>query len=221
MRAGTKSTLLFALALTAAATPRVLRAQGFLEEFSYSGLGLSGLGFDLGPVVSNHLDRAVSGAVRVDYGYIAPRIRTLLSASYFRSQFDSSDIATFEQRLRGVVNDPTNDFQVDVGTITWTNVEFDLDLQYLVGPARRVTPYAGLGVGVQVRRASGAAIDNTFVQDALNTIAADVNASAGVEISLFKDLRLTLEGRGSVASGLTSATARAGLMYRFPHGQGR
>lgn len=209
------------LVLVATAAPRGLAAQGFLEQFSYSGLGLSGLGFDLGPVVSNHLDRAVSGAVRVDYGFIAPRIRTLISASYFRSRFDSSDIATFEQRLRGVVNDPTSDFNVDVGTITWTNVELDLDLQYMVGPGHRVTPYAGLGVGVQVRRATGAAIDNTFVQDALNTIAADLNGSAGIEIGLFRDLRLTIEGRGSLASGLTSATARAGLMYRFPHGQGR
>ncbi|HKI95359.1 MAG TPA: hypothetical protein VJ992_08720 [Gemmatimonadales bacterium] len=217
MRAGTK--LALAIALLGAAVPAVpapLAAQGFLEGFSYSGLRFSGIGADLGAVVSDRLDRAISGAVRVDYGYIAPHVRTLISASYFRANFNASELARFAQRLRGVVQDPTNDFSIDVGTISWTNVEFDLDLQYMFGPDRPVTPYVGLGLGAQFRHGSGAAIDNTFVADALSTIAADLNGSAGVEVTIVRDLRLTAELRASLSSGLVNATGRLGMMYRLP-----
>ena len=38
-----------------AATPVTLPAQGFLEQFSYEGLRLSGLGVEMGGVVSDRL----------------------------------------------------------------------------------------------------------------------------------------------------------------------
>lgn len=220
MFAGTRRIAQRALVIAAAfgGTPAVAAAQGFLEGFSYEGLRFSGIGADVGAVVSDRLATEITGSVRVDYGFIAPSVRTLIGVAYFRSRFDDNEITDFENRLRGVVTDPTGDFQIDVGEVTWTNVAIDLDLQYLLARGPLVIPYLGLGIGVHFRDASGAAIAGTFVEDALETIAAVLNLTGGFEIGLTRELRFTAEGRGILSSGLIAASIRGGFMVRFPRG---
>ncbi|MBI3081475.1 MAG: outer membrane beta-barrel protein [Gemmatimonadetes bacterium] len=195
--------------------PATLRAQGFWEQFSYEGLRLSGIGVEMGGVVSDRLTAEPSPALRVDYGVLAPRLRVMFGASYFRGEFNQDEITRFAQRLRRVVRDPTGDFVIDVGSITWSQLEIDGDLQYLF-PADRVRTYLGLGIGVHVRDGDGTAIEGTFVEDALDTIAAGVNLSTGVEVALVAHLAATVDLRGALTSELRLASARGGLVYRFP-----
>ncbi len=201
--------------------PATVSAQGFLDQFSYEGLRLTAIGADVGVVHTDRLERTASGALRVDYGMIAPRVRTLVSLSYFRSEFNSDEIARFEERLRAIVDDPTDDFTINVGVVNWSNVALDVDLQYVIVPGGRVAPFIGLGAGVHVRNASGQAIDDTFVEDALDTIEAGLNGTAGIDAGLSRDLWLTAEVRGSLTSGLKAVSLRAGLMYRFPGREAR
>lgn len=216
MRAGTESALALITAAVLLAAPGPAAAQGFLEQFSYEGLRFSGIGVDVGGVLSDRLESDVTAALHVDYGYIAPNLRTLFGVSWFQSRFNDEEIATFEQRLEAIVNDPA--VSIDVGDIEWTNVTLDLDLQYMFGPARRITPYAGLGIGVHIRNASGEAIAGTFVEDALDTVAAGLNLSTGAEITIARNLRFTLDVRGLLTSGLLGVTGRAGFMVRLPRG---
>ena len=209
MSAGTRLAVLLLL------LPAPAAAQGFLEGFSYEGLRLSGIGADIGAVASDRLATEVIGSLRIDYGLIAPRVRTLLGVSYFRSRFDDAEIAEFEQKLEGLVV-TTAPFSIDVGEVTWTDIAVDLDLQYLFATRARVIPYAGLGIGVHFRDAAGAAIDGTFVEDALQTVAAALNVSAGVEVGIVPNLAFTVDLRGIVSSGLLAGTARGGLMFRLP-----
>jgi len=211
LHAGTSSLIL--LALLGAAPPA--RAQGFLDEFTYEGLRFAGFGVDLGGTWSDRLEGAVSGSIRIDAGLIAPRVRPLLSASLFTSRYAADEIAELEERLNAAIDDPTGDARVDIDSIPLTNLALDLDLQYLFATGR-VIPYAGLGLGVHLRNAGGAAIEGTFVEDALEAIVAALNASAGVEVQVAPRLRLTGEVRGVLASGLTAWSARVGLMVRFP-----
>lgn len=212
MRAGTK------LAVLGLFLPGTLSGQGFLEQFSYEGLRLSGIGIEFGAVVSDRLTTEPTWAVRIDYGLIAPKVRVLIGGSYFRGDFNADEIAQFESRLRRVVRDPTLEFAIDVGTITWADFEGSLDLQYLFQPAARVIPYVGLGLGVHVRDGDGTAIDGTFVEDALDTIAAGATLSLGTEIVLAPRVRLTADLRGVLTSELRTASARGGLMFRIPGG---
>ena len=170
----------------------------------------------MGGVVSDRLTGAASPALRVDYGMIAPRVRVLFGASYFKGNFDASEIARFAQRLRSLVSDPTNDFTINVGQISWSDLETDLDLQYLF-PNGPMETYVGLGLGVHVRNGNGTAINGTFVEDALDTIVAGLNLSAGAMVPVTPALAFTADLRGSLTSELRSASARAGLMLRFPH----
>jgi hypothetical protein len=91
-----------------------------------------------------------------------------------------------------------------------------LDLQLvpiLRGPVR---PFIGVGAGAHLRFVEGPAIDGTFIEGALETVVAALNASAGFEIVLSPGLHLTAEGRGVLASGLRALSVRAGFMLRFP-----
>ena len=195
--------------------PRVGHAQGFLDEFSSEGLRFSGIGADVGGAWSDRLEAAVSGSVRADFGFVAPRIRPLLTISMLRSRYAEDEIALLEQRLTDFVVDPTGQARVVIDSITLTNVTLDLDLQYMFGTGR-VLPYAGLGLGIHLRNAAGDAIQGTIVEDALQAIVAAINASVGVEVAVSPRVRLTGEMRGVAASGLMALMARVGVMLRFP-----
>ncbi len=201
--------------LLAAVTPAPASAQGFLEQFSYEGLGLSGIGVEMGGAWSDRVAGAVSGGVRIDYGMFAPRVRLLFGVNYFRGDLADDEIERFERRLEAVVIDPSGTARIDIGQITWTNVAADLDLQYLMPTASRVLGYAGVGLGVHLRNGTGSAIDDTFVEDALDTVAAAINLSLGSEIALHSRVHLIADVRGVLSSELRTVTVRGGLMYRI------
>lgn len=205
----------FVALVLAVGPPGRLAAQGVLNQFSYDNLRLSGIQVDAGPLGSSELTGAVVAGLRVDYGMIAPRVRVLLGLSYFRSEFDSEARTRFEQRIRQFVIDPANDDTIRVGRILWSDITADLDLQYVIPQGRGVTTYVGAGASVHLRNGNGAAINGTFVEDALDEVTAGFNASIGAEFALSKAWRFTLDGRGVISSGLSTISLRSGIMYRL------
>jgi len=200
--------------LLAVGRPDRLSAQGFLSKFSYDNLKPSALQIDLGPIGGNNIRGALTGGLRLDYGLIAPRIRVLLGVSYYKADISAEARARFEQRLKSVVIDPSADDTIRLGRITWSDVTGDVDLQYLIGQGRSVTTYLGIGLGAHIRHGSGPAINGTFVQDALNSITAGLNGSIGTEVGA-KRWRFTVEARGVLSSGVSTASLRTGVMYRW------
>lgn len=198
--------------------PRPAHGQGLLDAFTSEGLRFSGFGIDFGGAWSDRLDPAFSGSFRVDMGAVAPRVRPLLSVSVLRSEYADDEIATLEDRLTAVVDDPSGQARVVIDSLRLTNVTLDLDLQYML-TAGRVSPYAGLGVGVHLRDVRGDAIAGTIVEDALQAVVAAVNGTLGLEVAVSPRVRLTAEGRAVAASGLLALMARAGVMVRLPGGR--
>ena len=205
----------FLAAIVLLLAPQSLGAQGFLDEFSYEGLGLAGIGLDVGPVASDRVTTEVSIGVLVDYGMIAPRVRVLFGINYFKGELDQNEIDDFERRLLQIIRDPTGDATVDIGGVGWSNLEATLDLQYIFPSSPRLFTYVGLGIGAHIRNGSGAAIDDTFVEDALDTITASADLSFGVEVMLTDRIHFTTNVRGVLSSELLIASARAGFMYRI------
>src|SRR5207302_10310032 len=95
-----------------------------------------------------------------------------------------------------------------------SDVTGDVDLQYVLPQGHAVTAYMGIGLGAHCRHGSGAAINGTFVQDALNEITAGLNGTIGAEFGA-KRWRFTLDARGVLSSGLSTASLRSGVMYRW------
>ena len=208
------------LAVLLSVSPTVrLSAQGFLSQFSYDNLKPSALQVDLGPVGGNNIRGTLTGGLRLDYGFIAPHVRVLLGVSYYKADFSSAARARFAQSLDSIVNPGTPD-AINLGRITWSDVTGDIDLQYVLPQGRSVTTYLGIGLGAHVRHGSGPAINGTFVQDALNSITAGLNGTIGAEVGAQR-WRFTLEARGVLSSGVSTASLRSGVMYRWAGTRGR
>lgn len=198
--------------LVLTARPQRLSAQ--FEQFSSENLRLRAVGVDVGVLSGTNVRGTATGALRFDIGTVTPSVRVLVGGSYFRANVSNSALQRFEQRLRSVVHDPTNDYTISLGQIAWSDVTADLDLQYVLPQGHAVTAYTGLGLSVHARNGSGPAIRGTFVEDALDGITAGLNATLGAEFGAGR-WRVALDGRGVLASGLSSVGISVGLRYRW------
>ena len=201
--------------LLAAALATPVAAQRPLDRFSYDNLGFHGFWPEIGIVTSDRLEGTVSYGARVDLGQFAPRLRMLLGVSYFRSDFKSEDIAEFETALENVVTDPTQDFSIDLGIVRWSDLAIELDLQYILTPmTSRYLPYLGVGAGMHLRNGSGDAINDTFVEDALDMLGAGVSATAGLDVKVGGSFVLNMGGRAVFGSDLQTMSLTVGFGYR-------
>jgi opacity protein-like surface antigen len=105
---------------------------------------------------------------------------------------------------------------VNIGTITWANFAAAFDFQYVLAPGAVVQPYAGVGLALVIRDGDGAAIQGTFVEDALDTFTAGLTASAGIEVRVTRSLYLLADGRGLLSSELRTLSARGGVKIMIP-----
>ena len=213
-----KGSTRLALILLAAGPSGRLAAQGVLNQFSYDNLRLSGIQLDAGLLGASDLAGATVGGLRVDYGRIAPKVRLLLGLSYFHSRFDQQALQRFERRLDSIVNPGTPD-TINLGRISLSDLIGDIDFQFVFPQGRGVTAYLGTGVSIHVRNGSGAAINGTFMEDALDVITAGLNGTMGFEFNLSHAWRFTVDGRGVLSSGLRSVSLRTGIMYRLRGGR--
>lgn len=204
--AATSVALLFVAGALAAQTP--------IDEFTYDNLRASAIQIDLGPLVATDLNSTVAGGLRLDFGRIGPRVRVLLGLSYYATQFSDAAVQEFEDGLDSIVNPGVPD-SIVVGRVELKEVVADLDLQYVLSDSRSATIYAGLGVSVHFANGSGSAINGTFVEDALDGIGAGANATIGSEFKVGGPWRVTLDLRGVLSSDVSTASLRAGVMYRF------
>ena len=195
-----------------------LAAQGVLNQFSYDNHRLSGVQLDVGLLGASDLTGATVGGLRVDYGRIAPKVRLLLGLSYFHSRFDRQAVNRFERRLDSIVNPGTPD-SINLGRISLSDLIGDIDFQFVFPQGHGVTAYLGTGVSIHARNGSGAAINGTFMEDALDVITAGLNGTMGFEFNLSRAWRFTVDGRGVLSSGLRSVSLRTGIMYRLPGGR--
>jgi len=208
-----RTAALAALFLTAQPPDR-LTAQGVLNQFSYENLRFSGIQLDVGLLGASDLTGSTVGGLRIDYGRIAPRVRLMFGLSYFRSQFDRQARDRFERRLDSIVNPSTPD-SINLGRISLGDLIGDIDFQFVFPQGHGITAYIGTGLSVHVRNGSGAAINGTFMEDALDVITAGLNGTMGFEFNLSSAWRFTLDGRGMLSSGLKTASLRTGIMYRL------
>jgi hypothetical protein len=199
------------LLVLCACAPVRLCAQ--FEQFSSENLRLRAVGVDVGVQSGTNVRGTATGALRFDIGTVTPRVRVLLGASYFRANVSNAALRRFEQRLQSVVIDPSGDDTIRLGQVAWSDVTADLDLQYMLPQGHAVLAYAGLGLGVHARNGSGSAIRGTFVEDALDGITAGLNATLGAEFGAGR-WRVALDGRGVLASGVSSIGVSMGLRYR-------
>jgi hypothetical protein len=205
--------------LLSAAAARRGTAQGegegsLFERLNLDRLRLSSLSVAFGPVKPSQMLATQVYAVHADYGEIVPRWRVVFTANYWGSRYTDAVVQALADSLHQLVVDPGRDDTLRVGRVTVSDLAIGADLRWtpLAGTVR---PFIGGGLLAHVLNAEGRLINGTFLENALDNIAAGVAAAAGVDVTLARHLGLGIEARYDLTSGVRFGSLRAVGSYHF------
>lgn len=192
-----------------------LAGQG-LSDLDYEDLSPRGFLLGGGWVTSNRVEDTHAFWGRMDLGFAGPGVRVTTGMSYWRSILAPTEVARFEGRLADLIEAEVEDRPaIQLGEITWANVALSVDAHVLWRVPGGVLTYAGVGGTAHVMRGGGTAIEDTFIQDLLNTIRAGANAHVGMEIPLTDRVRWVGESRLEWVQSVTHLGFRTGLQYTW------
>jgi opacity protein-like surface antigen len=156
-------------------------------------------------------------SVSADYGEFARDWRLMFGVSYWGSQFQDAVIQAFVDTLNHRRSDTTSASRIVASPVNVYDVTFSANARWAPHPAVFVAPFVDLGIAAHVINAEGKLISGTFVERAIDAVAAGVFAGAGLQVRPTRHFALELGARGDLLSDFRSAQIRAGVMYYFGH----
>ncbi|MDQ3519952.1 MAG: hypothetical protein M3466_16320 [Gemmatimonadota bacterium] len=202
-------------ASTAAETAFTQGRGSLFERLNLDLLRLTAVGAMSGPVYPSRVVSTQAYSVQADYGEITRHWRVVFTVSYWGSEFEREVVEKFEQRLLDAMTDPAGDDTLRIGRITVSDISLETDIRWAPRPVSLLRPYLGGGFGAHVINAESPFIADTFVESALDNIAAGIAGVAGVDIAPIRALTLGVQGRYTLLSNTRFLTLRAGGSYHF------
>ena len=196
-------------------------SQGALAALGLDRLRLTGVGASYGVVKPAQIVSTNAVGVHADYGSFARDWRAVFGVTYWDSRFGRDVVRRLEDSLRAAIVDPTGDADLSLGEIDVTVIALTADARW--SPRRRprwLRPYVGGSIGGYATNAEGRAISGTFLEDALDNIAAGVAGVAGAEVFPVPNLSLGMHARYDILGGTRFATLRTGVTYIFRSREG-
>lgn len=195
-----------------------VRGQG-LADYDYENLRLRGVGGEIFYVNANGLDATVGFGVRLDLGFLGPKIRMVPRFAFWNTELEQAELDSLATKLEDLVQEQNPGQprpQIDLGTVDRDAIIFGTDLHWLPVVADPLRPYLGVGGEIYILNGSGEAIDGTFVESGLDLLTAGVSGVAGLEFGLQGGLTLYGEVRGSLVADVRNVALTAGVAYLTP-----
>lgn len=181
MGMGSRAVAVVALAVAAGALPTTAAAQE-LADFDYENLAFRGFGVDWGYIFPSQVEPTQAFGIRVDLGYLGPGLRIMPYASYWSSRLQDEEVAALEGSLERLIQrESGSTASVNLGTIDRSDLALGLDGHVVWSVPYGLLTYAGAGAAAHFLNGGGEAIDDTFVEDLLDTVTAGFNLHVGVE----------------------------------------
>lgn len=213
MRAVAASLALLACGLVA---PSQATAQD-LADFDYENLSFRGIGVIGSFIFPSSVESTEAFGVRVDMGYLGPGVRIVPTLGYWSSRLEGEEVRALEESVERLVDREsppgTPAANVDLGTIDRSDLVLGLDAQVVWRVRYGFLTYMGTGAAVHFLNGGGEAIDDTFVEDLLDSVTAGFNLHAGIEYPLGRRVRALGEGRVEVLGDLYYPELRFGLQF--------
>jgi hypothetical protein len=199
--------------------PAVGAAQS-LEDYDYENLSFRGIGFDAGYIWPNKVQPAPIFTLRADLGYLGPGVRVLPSLSYWSSSLKERELWRLAKQIQELPVIRDADLHIsaaDLGAIHWSDLSLNLEGHFVwETPVQGVLPYVGAGLGLHLMNGSGDLIQDTFVEDLLDTVTAGISVLAGTEFELGPRFTLHGEVRYTMVSNVRFPGVRIGASYLLP-----
>lgn len=190
-----------------------------LEQYDYENLRLRGVGAEVFLVNPKDLDTTLGVGVRLDLGFLGPKVRVAPRIAFWDTELTQETVNRLETKLADLIQEQ-NPGQprpvVDLGSIDQEAFIIGSDLHWLPLVDDPVRPYLGVGGEIYFLNGSGAAIEDTFVEDRLDLITAGVSGVAGVEFQLRGGLALYGEVRGTLVADVRNVALTVGVGYIAP-----
>lgn len=189
-------------------------AQG-LADYDYDQLSFRGLGAWVGGNWPTRVESTTTYGIRADLGYAGPGLRIMPHVGYWSSTMKRGEVADLETRVEELLQqqDPPVSADVDLGTIDWSDLVIGLDAHFVWAVPFDVLTYAGAGFSAHITNGSGPGIDDTFVEDLLDSFSAGVNVHGGMEYLATDRLRVFAEARYALQADLRYPEVRAGMTF--------
>ena len=208
------------LACASVLLPAAAHAQN-LADYDYENLTFRGIGFDWGYIWPTKVEPASLFTVRLDLGYLGPAVRIAPSVSYWTSRFRAAELDRLAGRLSQLppLRDhvpPVEITAADFGTIDWSDLSLALDAHVVWTTPLDVITFIGAGAALHALNGRGDVIDETFIEDLLDTTTAGGAVMAGAELQPIPRLRFYGEVRYSIASDVRYPGFRFGAALMLP-----
>jgi hypothetical protein len=207
--------LLLALALL---VPAAAGAQT-LEDYDYEDLHLGAVGPEVGWVLPADLEPAPSFGIRADLGYVGPHVRIAPAIRFWSSSLRQEEVQRLAQQIVRICERQATAVcpsSLDLGQLRRSDLELSADAHYVLREGNVFTPFAGGGVSLHLLNGRGEFIDDTFVEDLLDTVAPGVSLLGGLSLPLGSRLQLLTEGRLVLSGDVRYASVALGGTWNLP-----
>jgi hypothetical protein len=158
-------------------------------------------------------------SVRLDLGYLGPAIRIAPSISYWSSRFRAAELDRLAGRLSQLP--PLRDRQIvitaaDLGRVDWSDLSLAVDAHLVWTTPFDIMTFVGASGALHTLNGRGDAIDDTFIEDLLDSTTAGAAVMAGAEVQPISRLRLYGEVRYSITSDVRYPGFRVGAALMLP-----
>jgi hypothetical protein len=190
------------------------------SRFNLDKLELTSLGLSAGTIFPSQLEPTKLFALQADYGEVAPGWHLVFGVSYWESRFRDGVVQSFVDSLQKSLSDPTGTAKVTASRVTLYDISFGSDVRYTPVYSGEIKPFIGFGLAAHVINAEGKLINGTFVERALDDIAAGMFLTTGLSFRLLRHIGVEGSVRGDLLSGFRSTQLRVGGVYYFGHIRG-
>ena len=188
---------------------------GVFQRFNLDRLQLVSLGGGVGRIHPSQVEPVPIYLLQTDYGEIAPAWRVAFTISFWDSEYRGNVVQAFVDSLNSNLVDPTGTARVAPSPVSVYDATFGMGFRRYLSPRSAVTPTLTLGVAAHFINAEGRLIRGTFVERALDDIAAGLFAGTGVQARFFGRIQIEANVRGDLLSGYRSTQINGGASYYF------
>lgn len=194
------------------------------EDYDYENLEFRAVGGSVGALLLSRVDDAISFGLHADLGLLGPQVRISPSLAFWSSSLRQDRVDRLARQLRVLClrqYEPDSCRELDLGAVRFSDLSANVDAHYLLPEMGAVAPYAGGGVGLHFLNGSGAAIDDTFVEDFLDTVSPGLNLIAGASTRALAPFGAFAEARFVLAPDVRYAVLAVGAFWDLPRSSGR
>ena len=191
-----------------------------LADYDYENLTFRGIGVDYGYIWPSKVKATPTYSVRLDLGYLGPGVRVTPMISYWRSDMRGTELDRMAEQINRLppLQQPGVEpvTAADLGNITWSSLMVGMDVNMLWTTPVGIMTFVGVGASLHALNGHGDFIENTFIEDLLDSTAAGIAVMGGLEYQPTPRLRFYGEARYTLVTDIRYPGIRVGAALMLP-----